>query len=274
MSRLTDEIYWSEGYRKRGAIEPVSVEGDLNRCNRQLFALLEAQGLDRKDVLEIGGGGSAWLGFLAGRFPSSTFTGLDYSEAGCRLLQDHARAHGLTNLLHICADFAEPPEASIRRYDLVYSLGVAEHFADLAGTLAHFRRLLAPGATLVTVIPNMAGVIGSLTRLYNRRIYDLHVPYDRNALVAAHVEAGLAIMDSGYVCSTNFGVLSSCFDEPRGLGFATYKWLSRVSKLAWMCESRFGDLPKTPWLAPYIHVVAREPGDAGLRSSSTNGRDA
>lgn len=256
MNRLTDEIYWSNGYRKRKSIVPVSITKSVNYCNLKLFERLNAQNLADKRVLELGGGGSSWLAYLASRFPSSKFVGLDYSEAGCKLLKDYADEHGLNNLDYRCMDFFED-DSSLGMFDLVYSLGVVEHFVDLVRILARFKSFVAPNGIMMTVVPNMAGVIGQLTRLYNKGIYDIHVPYDLAALVQGHRDAGMIVEDCGYICSSNFGVLSSCFTDQRGFGYSTYKWLSRLSKLLWLFESKCFDLPKTAYWSPQLYVKAR-----------------
>lgn len=261
MTRLTEEAFWSEGYRKRGPIVPVSISGSVNHCDRKLFELLDAQGLSDRRILEVGGGGSSWLAYLASRFRSSEFVGLDYSEAGCQLLKQYSDENGLSNLSSRCADFFSV-DSSIGVFDIVYSLGVVEHFADLPDTLARFKEFLAPSGVMVTVIPNMAGVIGRLTRSYNKAVYDIHVPYDLAALVKGHRDAGMVIEHSGHLCSSNFGVLSSCFSEERGFGYSTYKWLTRVSKLVWLFESKCFELPATAYWSPYLYVVARERSDS------------
>jgi len=221
-----------------------------------MLGILSVAGLEGKRVLEIGGGGSSWLAFLASRFPASNFVGLDYSKEGCDLLKQYADENGLKNLRYECADFFDCERLS-GSFDLVYSLGVVEHFSELSATIAHLRRFLDRDGVMVTVIPNMAGVIGSLTKLFNRGVYDLHVPYDRGDLARGHVDAGMTIISGGYLCSSNFGVLSSCFTEERGVKYSIYKWLTRVSKLLWLVESRVVRLPESKWISPYIYTVAK-----------------
>jgi hypothetical protein len=115
---------------------------------------------------------------------------------------------------------------------------------------------LAPRGQMLTIIPNMAGLLGTLARRYNRAVYDAHVPHDRRSFIDGHVEAGLVVEASGYVCSTNFGMLSSCFGSESDRGWQTSLWLSRFSKAAWFFESRVTELPHTAWLSPYIYAVS------------------
>jgi hypothetical protein len=153
-------------------------------------------------------------------------------------------------------DLFDPTPDLVQAYDVVYSLGVVEHFADLPAVVRAKARYLAPGGVMFSMVPNMAGMIGRLTRRYNRKVYDLHVVHDLESLTRGHRDAGLEIRQTGYLCSTNFGVLSSCFVEQQGPGWTTYRWLSRLSKLLWMLESRVGDLPRSRTFSPYLYVVS------------------
>ncbi len=135
-------------------------------------------------------------------------------------------------------DLFQPDATLLDQFDVIYSIGVVEHFQDLSRALEAKKRLLAPAGTMFTVIPNMAGILGTLTRRYNRHIYDLHVPHDLKSFVDGHVKAGLEVRSAGYICSTNFGILSSCFNGPQTPGWRSYVWLSRLSNALWFVEDK------------------------------------
>lgn len=254
-SRLTTAAYWEQTYAA-GGLARLQTGGFRNHCSRRIVEKLEEWiGADSR-VLEIGAGNSAVLTFLANRHAGrAQFTGLDYSENGCAMLEARSRAEGVTVDV-IKADMFDPANAAIGRFDLVYSLGVVEHFADLAVVLAAMKRFLSPTGRLLTIIPNMAGVLGALTRRYNKKVYDIHVPHTLNSFLKGHSEAGLDVLSSGYICSSNFGVLSSCFASDSDPGYRTYTWLTRVSKALWFVEHTFGDLPHTATFSPYLFAVS------------------
>jgi SAM-dependent methyltransferase len=210
-----------------------------------------------KRVLEIGAGNSALLCYLARRFDGKArFSGLDYSEAGCRMLVRRAEREGATiEVIH--QDLFAPAPDLLGQFDLVYSIGVAEHFSSLPPVLGATRQLLSPNGRMFTLIPNMAGILGTLTRQYNRAVYDLHAPHTMVSFLQGHDEAGLVVEQSGYLCSTNFGVISSCFRGETDRGWTTYKWLSRVTTLLWLMESKIGELPHTATFSPYLFTISR-----------------
>lgn len=254
--RLTDGGYWDAGY-DGGHTAPLAPADFRHLNDRRLIEQLVALSLEGKHILEIGAGNSAILTHLARRYAGrARFTGLDYSPQGCRMLARRAEREGAEVQVEQ-QDLFQPVPELLGRFDLVFSLGVVEHFTDLAEVLRAKARFLAPTGTMFTLIPNMAGVLGVLTRRYNPRVYALHVPHDMVALATGHRSAGLEVLRCGYLCSTNFGVLSSCFSSSADTGYGMYRALSRVSKVLWWFESRLGDLPHTRVLSPYIYAVSR-----------------
>lgn len=264
MKELTSPQYWDSKYS--GAAERDIDPGDFRqRPARVLLEKLESLGLHKKKVLEIGAGGSAILTHLAARNPGAEFHGLDYSEAGCRSLDNLARKHGAAVATHR-ADLFSPPGELKGRFDLVYSLGVAEHFENLAEVVKAQTYFLCPGGLILTLIPNLTGMLGRLTRRYAPAILAMHKVYDTSALRAGHKEAGLEVISSGYLCSTNFGVLSSCFKSDKDRGWSTYLWLSRLSKIVWFFEDKVFPLPATATLSPYLYAIARAGSPARERT--------
>lgn len=96
-------------------------------------------------IIEIGCAEGS-LGQLARRIASVTYTGVELSadaESAARVLDRVVRA----------------PATSIvgETFDLLLSFHVIEHIEDIAGELAHWRRLLADGGSLLVEVPNQAG---------------------------------------------------------------------------------------------------------------------
>ena len=181
---------------------------------------------------------------------------MDYSAQGCDLLAERAKRDDIrVQVIH--EDMFSETSQWHGHFDVVYSFGVVEHFADLSRGLAAMRRYLSPGGTMVTFIPNMAGVLGALTRRWNRAVYEKHVPHDWPSFKSGHHKAGLTLESGGYLGSVNFGTISSCFTEKSGLAWHTYVFLTRLSKAIWLFESTICSLPATKTFSPYIYAVSR-----------------
>jgi SAM-dependent methyltransferase len=159
------------------------------------------------------------------------------------------------------ADFMHPPRHLLGACDFGVSFGVVEHFDDTAECLAAFRRFLKPGGILITTIPNLAGLVGTLQKHLDRKIYDIHVPLDDLGLADAHRRAGMQVMDCQYVVCSNFGVLT-LGDNARS--FARLRRLVRFalvgfSAATWVVNRYIVTIPASRLLSPYIVCVARVP---------------
>lgn len=255
MNEITEISYWDGGYRKKNSIVPSPADNSENYCEEVLIGKIKEACLDGRRVIEIGGGGSAVLARLALDHPTTQFVCLDYSESGCALIRKFATERGLANLDAIVCDFREPP-VDLAPFDFVYSMGVVEHFTNLPEILTVFGGYIAPNGKMMTMIPNMAGSLGFLTKKMSRAIYDIHVPYNREEFRAAHIQAKLNVISCDYMGSSNYGVLSSCVDGKGRLKWNIYLWLSRLSKIGFLIERKLGDLPTTKLLSPYIVAVS------------------
>lgn len=224
---------------------------------RQIFTGEETKG---KQFLEVGCAMSIWLPYFAKEF-GFDITGLDYSEIGCKQERDVLRKAEVEGQI-ICADFFKPPAHLLDQFDFAFSFGVAEHFIPTEYCLAAFNRFLKPGGRLITIIPNMVGSVGWLTKVFNRPVYDIHVLLTIEDLRAAHEKAGLEVISCDYFLSTGFGMTNI-----NGLNAARIstkakkhliRTLERFSVLCWALEDKITTLKKTQLLSPFIYCVAEK----------------
>lgn len=205
-------------------------------------------------LLEVGCAGSLWLPYFAQRWRYRV-EGLDYSEEGCRQAEAVLRRYGVDGKVHL-ADFFEPPATLPGRFDVVLSCGVVEHFEDRAGAVGALGRFLKPSGTLVTVVPNLCGAMGALTRAFAPEIYRRHVPTSREELVAAHATAGLRVVICDYFLPVHLGVLNFEGVRPALLRSA----VSGASTLLSALVCSLLDLVRLPaasrWMSPYVLAVA------------------
>lgn len=257
MTNLTNKETWDQGYVSRNEIFELKF-GWRDRSNELIAKKIEEIGLDGKNILEIGAGDSQWLPYLAKKYPGAQFAGLDYSKAGCEKLAERAAAISEKATIDIYHQDMFAMESELHgRFDLVLSFGVVEHFTDLSHALLAKQKYLKDQGLMFSLIPNMAGSIGQLVKLFNREIYDMHNPHDWDTFLEGHRKAGLTVISGGYLGSTNFGVLSSCFKKPEGLSWHTYVFLTRLTKAIGWVESKLGDLPTSRLFSPYIYAISR-----------------
>ena len=173
--------YWDENWRRASDDKdsPSLSKHDnyyrrrLDRAFKESFGGLDT---DNSSLIEIGAGASEWLPYLHHRF-GFTVAGLDYSEVGCERAQNNlARTATPGNVHH--ADMFNPPAMLLQQFDVVVSFGLVEHFADTASAVAACSAYAKPGGLLFTFIPNMSGLYGYVYRIYDRDVYDMHVPFE------------------------------------------------------------------------------------------------
>jgi len=260
--KVTSE-YWERVWLESDLPRAVEPEHDVLRNHSyHEFHLLFSKYLERqngKRIIEFGCAQSIWLAYFA-RHHALKISGIDYSPFGCEKASVVLLRAGVDGEI-VHADFMNPPDHLLGACDFGVSFGVAEHFEDTAECLAAFRRFLKPGGILITVIPNLAGLIGTLQKRLDRKIYDIHVPLDDRALAAAHRRAGMDVLECKYIVCSNFGVLTL---SDHGRSFARLRHLVKLalmgfSAATWVINRYIVSIPTSRLLSAYIACVARVP---------------
>ncbi len=147
----------------------------LNVGTANILRLLAARVPRGGRVLEIGFAPGKHLAYVAGRL-GATVAGLDYSENGVAEARRLFAALGIDADLR-CEDlfgnsFAEGS------FDLVYSIGLVEHFDDPREAVRCHLALVAPGGRCILAVPHYGGLYGRLQRRVdpdNLRIHNLEI---------------------------------------------------------------------------------------------------
>jgi 2-polyprenyl-6-hydroxyphenyl methylase/3-demethylubiquinone-9 3-methyltransferase len=153
-------------------------------------------------------------------------------------------------------------------FDLVYSLGVMEHLADVSEKIAILARYVKPTGRLITLVPNLQGVNWIMQRLASLRVLQAHVVYSTEALRAVHEQAGLRTIAAGYLGFMN-GFLTSALGESRAR-WGVHHGLCRMLAIGGAVWMRAG-LPtkEWPWIAPWVFYVGSKPQpEKSLRTSA------
>jgi ubiquinone/menaquinone biosynthesis C-methylase UbiE len=139
-------------------------------------------------VLELGCAPGRWLGWVADRLKLRPM-GLELDPAGARL------SRRLYPQIPIVRGNAFSLPFASRSFDVVYSIGLIEHFEDPSGILQEARRVLQPDGLSIWLVPNLGG--GSLCRwhwrTFRRPIYEAHRPYSLAELSEIVARAGFTV---------------------------------------------------------------------------------
>lgn len=157
--------------------------------------------LPRRDGLsaaEIGGAPGQYLAYLH-RTAGYRVTCIDFSETGCAKTLENFALLGISGDViraDITGDVGDLP-----RFDVVYSLGLIEHFADRATIVANHARLVRPGGHLLLGVPNFRGLTGWFMRTLAPTTYATHEidAMDLDGWTAFERALGLRVVWKGYV---------------------------------------------------------------------------
>jgi 2-polyprenyl-3-methyl-5-hydroxy-6-metoxy-1,4-benzoquinol methylase len=231
----------------------------IQRFHRFFCDVFSGIDTNNKSLLEVGCARSVWLPYFAKEFGFKV-TGIDYSEIGCEQETKLLLAEGINGRI-VCSDFFVPPEDMIEKFDVVISFGVMEHFENTSVCALALSEFLKPQGRLITIIPNMCGLVGYLQRLFNKRVYDIHVPLSDEDLSLAHEKAGLKVIFSKYFIPLNFGVVN-LENLPNKVFYYLYKILlgilNRIAMFFWLLERKNLILPENEKLSPYIVCVSQK----------------
>ena len=153
---LTDDEYWDAYW------DAVELPAEIRRSRDSLYI---NEILDRFDrwlrngrglsALEIGGAPGQYLAYMHRRF-GYTCACLDYSARGCEKTRENFRLLGISGAVFEADVFDD--SLDLPTYDVVFSLGLIEHFTDLEPVVARHLQFLKPGGTLVLGAPNLQGI--------------------------------------------------------------------------------------------------------------------
>jgi 2-polyprenyl-6-hydroxyphenyl methylase/3-demethylubiquinone-9 3-methyltransferase len=210
MNRLTDVAYWEKNWWAAGRPERLRLYRDFDfetvrllrdasypRGRREHSPQAESPA-GRPRVLEIGGGGSRVLPYLALKFGLEVY-GTDFSLAGCRLLRANLALVSTSGSV-ICEDLFQSSLAA-DTFDLVYSSGLIEHFEDTRSVVVQHLRLLRPGGRLVVVVPNLLGFEGKIVAKLAPPLWKIHKILGPDDLAGVLQSAGVRKVRAGYLGS-------------------------------------------------------------------------
>jgi 2-polyprenyl-3-methyl-5-hydroxy-6-metoxy-1,4-benzoquinol methylase len=185
---LAGQDYWN-GIWRRSAGRSIGRFSYFHHAFSQMLARHVRPGAT---VCEVGCADSVWVPHLIRM--GARVTGLDYSEPGLARLRTRLAAEGLEASL-LASDLMGPAPFGGATFDVIFSLGLVEHFDEPARAIEAMRDALKPDGLMITMVPNLVGAWGPLQARLDRDVFDRHVPYDTHALDAMHVRSGLTPLE-------------------------------------------------------------------------------
>ncbi len=159
-SDLTHDDYWDR-YWSRISIPAVVADNSGNALLQDQLDTINAfiSPIVGGTALEIGGAPGQYLAYFAKKF-GYRVAALDYSAIGCDVTRRNFAHLGIDVTIYHQDLFAL--DGRLPQFDLVYSLGVVEHFSDLDRVIEKHLELLKPGGVMVIGVPHFVKVFAPL----------------------------------------------------------------------------------------------------------------
>lgn len=256
---------WWQGTPLPDAIDPFrsGLKNYPFRSFHRYFA--EVFGSDSRPgqrLIEIGCAQSVFLPYFAGYF-NFLVSGLDQSELGCERARQLLQREQAPGEIY-CGNLFAPPAALIGAFEVAVSFGVVEHFDDASKPIGAIAQFLKPDGRMITLIPNLTGLLGRYQRLLDRTLYQAHVPMDAEALAESHRHAGLTVESCGYLMPVGLEVLNVESWRNRLARKLVSRTHTALSRLLWLADEHGLSVTPNRWTSPYVVCVARRTCGAAL----------
>ncbi len=138
------------------------------------------------------------------------------------------------------------------KYDMVFSIGLIEHFEDTKEIISLHLKYLKPGGNLVIILPNFTGINGWFQRKFDMENYKKHVIECMDPILIKNIfsELGFKNIEGGYFAK--FGIwLENEKTQPL--------WIKWFKKIVWFGGKVFFKLApiESKWFSPYIVVTGK-----------------
>ena len=253
---LTDAAYWRTFWDVAGVRIQPSRGGIRDHVRDTLVAELGKVVEPGSRWVEIGCASSTFLLDLP-TLLDAQLDGVDISERALDVTIANLAEFGLKPTLR-CHDFADPQPEELHAYDGAFSFGFVEHFADLAATIRSVAQYVKPGGLVVTVVPNMSGLVGFLQLCTDSEIFLTHHVITPPILQQEMERAGLSVETCEALMSFNTGVVNVGARRNKILGRALEAVFVGTSRAFWGAE-RVMHTSVAPrlWRSPYIISIGR-----------------
>jgi SAM-dependent methyltransferase len=170
---LTDAAFWDahwEGLKLPTAVD----ERRASPYQREILGVFKrfAPRDHGGRALEIGGAPGGYLAYIARTFGLEAHA-IDSSPVGCRLLAENFRLLDIAVSVQ-CVDALSADLSGLPRFDLVYSLGLIEHFDDPVAMIRKHIELARPGGIVVLGLPAFLGINRPILRLTRPELFSTH----------------------------------------------------------------------------------------------------
>jgi len=171
-SILTDPEYWDINWENLQLPAVFKKMKEMPQHNELLKAFDKYLPMgDGISALEVGGAPGQYLAYMKYNY-SYDISVMDYSSVGCDKARENFKLLNMDGMVYQRDLFAD--NSDLPQFDVVYSLGLIEHFGDVDGIVHRHLELLKPGGTLLLGVPNFLGINHLFLRFLAPKLLAFH----------------------------------------------------------------------------------------------------
>lgn len=172
MNRLSKEEYWSNKFSNK----QIPRYHRLDQYNNYRFDKLFKNILPINEnfkILEVGAAHSSWLVYWAKEFSYKPY-GIEYTKNGAELGQANLDYFDLNGTVYKGDFFDKNSKYRKSKYNVIFSYGFIEHFNNVEEILVDMYDLLEDDGYIISVVPNIEGIWGYITKKLQPDIFNIH----------------------------------------------------------------------------------------------------
>lgn len=155
--KLTEKAHWDNYWNSFELPVEIKLSKDNLLLNEELKLFEKFLPKKKLSILEIGGAPGQYLVYMHKQFGYDVSC-LDYSDIGCEKTRENFKLLDIPVTVYekdLFGDLSDVPT-----FDVVFSMGLIEHFDDVSGVIQKHLDLLKPGGILLLGLPNFTGING------------------------------------------------------------------------------------------------------------------
>jgi len=150
--------YWNKVWGEKIDVSKIDINYYTNNLLHQLF--LKYLPKEKLRICEIGCAMSPYLLYFKDYFDYEIY-GFDYDKEAVKKTLYIYNQYGYKANIFYRNFFSNDP---FDKVDVLYSMGVFEHFSNLEESIKHTNLYLKDDGIIITIIPNMNGIVGLLQK--------------------------------------------------------------------------------------------------------------
>lgn len=254
--RLTEKQHWDNYWSKFQL--PVEIKNSTENLllNEELNIFDKYLPHKPLSVLEIGGAPGQYLAYMHKNFGYQVHC-LDYSEIGCEKTKENFKLLNIPVKVYHEDVFSE--NLGIPQFDIVFSMGLIEHFDDVSQVVQKHLDLLKPGGILMLGLPNLRGINHLFLRFLAPELLRQHNLQTMNIKTwkSFEKEFGLEIIFKNYI--GGFEPMTLLVQEKKSFFNNCIFFKARVLNRIFHKNFKFFRKLNSRFFSAYILAVYRKP---------------